>query len=874
MTTMLLDGSKSSTSNNSSMYIDVDLLSTSKLLPKTEMADKINLYKQYLKERNECNKYRLIFAINTVCSNVLFNRKTEIIDNEGSSATKAYVGDDEYKLVRNTTATHEKVSGSTLTYHCGFDIFNNHMLRSKEFLFVNKFNYFETNGVPTLSSNTIEDFNRDENGNVERLNVDVGTSTYRLSSHMYRTDNIMDFLECYKKQLKEKDGWFGFYNPTWLNSPNLSGNVVVNRLLNNISPCSFIDMYPDRTLFSFVPKYNEKRGRVEENWDYLLTYPYKNDYDKLRDINVTELKNEFVEYTDDGKLSGYNGTDELYDSLVTSVFIGKNYAKEYTNLGKEVITFTPMFKHNLHVGRYINLYCYNISSHTISVENIQIQSVGDSEGFDEDVTFSVLLENIKNFDENDDKNLYFYKQTENGIECDYYFRRYKVLEYNGELPKSNNSKLAFGRNIYGDNIAQLIYSDDIDINGLKDNLGRDLSELYLTVIKRNAGYKEWYENNNYTASTIEYSHCFGKVTSGLYLQDDYKDYNVKYLTNAGGFGPDGYEFEQIGYKKLDNEITKENIIASGDIIGNFVEFSRKNFEETVLSEVYYRFNTAQRETMNEKYQDISVDELINDDYDSIYKGANYSFNTEKNKLNKIDNGTTDGTTIHGNVAPEGYYYKPNFKIQLKDISDTLSEAQTILLNVNKSNSKIIHNTSSYTNFDYWEIVFKSPKKYNFEKGKQVCIYNRNTKETLFATIHIVEKDGVTVHAIFNADDNTVERSMSADEMLIFLEETIPTYAIYSEIRGTFIWREPMKISDSLSGSNLYDAPFANGAIYLQNNINLFLKRQDPENKYGLARPEEKMVKSIGSLSGISVWGKPKTDLRYLLVTDNNETNVC
>ena len=43
----------------------------------------------------------------------------------------------------------------------------------------------------------------------------------------------------------------------------------------------------------------------------------------------------------------------------------------------------------------------------------------------------------------------------------------------------------FARNIFNDAMYQLQYIDDIDINLLKDNLGRPLTEIYLTVIKKN-----------------------------------------------------------------------------------------------------------------------------------------------------------------------------------------------------------------------------------------------------------------------------------------------------------------------------------------------------------------------------------------------------
>ena len=38
-------------------------------------------------------------------------------------------------------------------------------------------------------------------------------------------------------------------------------------------------------------------------------------------------------------------------------------------------------------------------------------------------------------------------------------------------------------NIYSDDIAQILFNDDIEIGNLRDNLGREPSEIYLTIVK-------------------------------------------------------------------------------------------------------------------------------------------------------------------------------------------------------------------------------------------------------------------------------------------------------------------------------------------------------------------------------------------------------
>ena len=73
--------------------------------------------------------------------------------------------------------------------------------------------------------------------------------------------------------LKEENGWLGFINTSILRT------TKVNRIINYKKECAFIDMYPTREHYSFVPYFNEERKRLEKNWEYCLTYPFENVYD-------------------------------------------------------------------------------------------------------------------------------------------------------------------------------------------------------------------------------------------------------------------------------------------------------------------------------------------------------------------------------------------------------------------------------------------------------------------------------------------------------------------------------------------------------------------------------------------------------------------
>ena len=137
------------------------------------------------------------------------------------------------------------------------DIFNNHILRSSGFVAVSKMG---SSGDKTIF-NTIKDFQRDKDGNT----VVINNGSQNVNLHLYNADNLLTFKEAFRERLIEDDGWFGFTNTSLIDIPNVNvssvGMVTVNKVMNNNKACEFIDMFPDRSLYSFIPKINKYRNR-------------------------------------------------------------------------------------------------------------------------------------------------------------------------------------------------------------------------------------------------------------------------------------------------------------------------------------------------------------------------------------------------------------------------------------------------------------------------------------------------------------------------------------------------------------------------------------------------------------------------------------
>ena len=155
-----------------------------------------------------------------------------------------------YQSVRDT-----QLSKLGYVYHCGENIFNNHMLRNHSFKSVCK----DTGRHPYF--NTIEDFMRDIEGNTIQ-----DTITYPISSglgdrpdtplHLYKYDDLYTFDECREKRLVAGfDGWVGFRNKSNIKSFDEyrdADDMGLERVLAYAEGGDFIDMYPSRDLYSFI----------------------------------------------------------------------------------------------------------------------------------------------------------------------------------------------------------------------------------------------------------------------------------------------------------------------------------------------------------------------------------------------------------------------------------------------------------------------------------------------------------------------------------------------------------------------------------------------------------------------------------------------
>lgn len=967
MREVFLQSNNGEFSNDVESRVDFNLSTEVRLLPNENLVKDFSLSNQYNKERDECERFRLILGINPICSNVLYNAKTEIVINEGSSdsvvlcdcidggsinkqefANNAIntIEDINYlDAIRNTEYSHPNLGN--FTYHCGYDIFNNHMLRNKSYVHVNKIATSETEN-DGKSYNTIGDFLRDKNGKIiqQDINISKDKNGEKTKMHLYRVDSLLSMRQAFIERCEERDGWWGFINPTNVNIPNSDNtNYLINRLINNKSACDFIDLYPDRSLYSFIPKYNSFRNRLEKNWDYCITYPFENDYEKINDICG-------------GKKSS-----------IKVKFLKKNNIN-----GIEILECCSYFKHNLTRGDYIKIYFYDNNQFQSYEKLVKITSIGDSIGDNKERVFNINFNDINpiytfikekdNEGEKGDNGVqgpqgvqgsqgaagidsgeFFFKKVSNGNECQYYFRKFKKLKtIEGSNLKSDINKVAFGKNIYGDDIAQIIFTDDININGLVDNNNRPLSKVYFTVIKRNAGHNIWYEkyelnedgkiktDSPKNSEKIEYSHCFGKVTSGLDfsgMKEEPFDYNVHRLHNldfldklekvllsnkeeikigklsineknnvsigvtvgetektidlSGTTSDEVRTFLMWGDSVLKIPKTLEDNITIEDFeifYGDVVEYDVTRCKETIISNVYHRVNTAQRETFDICYRDIYQDKLEYDDYDKEVQGKDftvktYHLNDVESSISEKENDSIDSLSqgknlIFANIMPEGNFYNPHTQIDLKSEDSIISEAPAKLINYGEDKFNY--------DLEKCEVTIKSPTDYGFYKGDYIAFYNTNINNTIWGEIVKVDDNVILTIKLNEIDCKNISKESFIGSMRIlkayWSTNNVPIYAELSQKNRKFMWRKLLGQSELRQNDPLYEMTFANGRLYIEKNINFFLRRQDPFGKYGLSRPITSIIgkQYTCPTDDYAIQGSKQIDVTGVLYSINNYDN--
>ena len=222
------------------------------------------------------------------------------------------------------------------------------------------------------------------------------------------------------------------------------------------------------------------------------------------------------------------------------------------------------------------------------------------------------------------------KRLSDGVESKYYFRLFRKIKTRTSSVIEDDDydiyKLGFSENIFSDSITQFVFNEDIDVSNLTDNLGRPLSELYLTVIKTDS------------------NGLFTNISSGIetpFISNLNNSVTNTYLTSIPVINKihNGGQLPFPSHQPLELNISFNNTEFYGDV----VEYNDNELLEVVLGEVNHRFNTINRE---------SNPQLV-----------------------------TNTQTINLGPRQEGYYYKAHHLIRIRNFSSYIEQGDSIVENI-------------------------------------------------------------------------------------------------------------------------------------------------------------------------------------------------
>lgn len=887
---LALESNKSKKSVNKDFYQPLVFEKKSMAIPVSDVSNVINTYKVFDSEKDSSTKYRLNITLNPIMTNALTNKLSEITrKSDGAILT----GDTRLNAIQT-------IDDNVYDYKLGYDIFDNNFMR-----------------IDTFKTGTT-------------LNSFTGKDVY----------NVKTIESSIYNNIIEDNGWICLANKAKINGITM---------FKNIKPCEKIDLFPTRNHLLLKPIYcstiGSTGGELRDNWEYILTYPYENYTD---DILVTSIDN-------------INGIPTTNASIINE--------NEHRYL-----LITTVYKHGLKYNDVIKIKNSEIENN----KSYLVYDVGDINRNNKEYTFILDADKYTDLSTYDGLDCRIVRVI-NNVESQYYIRKFRKLpnfsDEQDEITEDNiNAKISemsttgstfqieayqpgFSRNIFNDSIYQLQYIDDVDTNIIKDNLGRPLSEIYFTIIKKNI----------IDDASNEPSNLFTKVMSGIDEPTGVTNFHNVRLING---------VNNTEYPLEDNICitgsTLDGTNQPNSFLGDIVEYNITTVKEVKLDDVKHRFNTIQREKKNDfVYSDIygdsanlllgtsftdglsnnrtnywypnhnptlsiensygiggttkllkiethgseinegilSLDEVI---YES---GVNYifSFYAKANEvlslgLVGISNlkmagftlttgwnrytlqfvgdglphnagfyiaGTTIGTfylagikseidisgatnwgpnpiessysfinkTIHIDELIEGYYYKPHYKIQLKNYSSVISSGKLEKLTpcsdfvsgATIEGDILLLETSQEEEISSLCLKFESIN--GLSTFDNIRITRNSDNKFINAKIIILSSLNNVISFKYNTSFFPTLSELHSDDYTIrkYSDNSIPLYC-QDTYDGNCLWRKTLKegtFDDESIRKNEFE--FTNGRFYVSESFNFYLKRQDPFGQYNMRR---------------------------------------
>jgi len=347
----------------------------------------------------------------------------------------------------------------------------------------------------------------------------------------------------------EKDGWVGYYN----DEPD------EDALQFNDNKSALCDFFP------FDPGYDRLRmldSDGKQNYLLKITYPFEK-----KDIQIVK--------------------NNLGITLKDGIPIIEQFEIEIN--GRMYVGFRTAMNHGLNQGDKIQLnnFIDLTANNTLNLDDkfYRVFKLGNQTNNKKLRTFIIDIDPSEigfNLGTSTVKRVVKDKPSQ------YYVRQYRSITV--DYKDYDLYPAAYGVTYFNDDVVAFNFKTDVNVKNLVDNLGRPLSELYLTIIKNDndsdptsVNSQYWLEQQQNLSSTIN-TRFWTPISGGYDLENDVNiNYNIRSYKDPNYVGSLYYE-----------NIDESDEFFDGDI----VEYNENELLERRLEVVYHRINTIYREFLN------------------------------------------------------------------------------------------------------------------------------------------------------------------------------------------------------------------------------------------------------------------------------------
>jgi len=455
----------------------------------------------------------------------------------------------------------------------------------------------------TISQNTQFELERSESniyrfyGNIKSL---VSNVLFNDNLKIYQRDGVTQSEKTDANQVIEVDGWFGYFDDDAETAQEYVSDAN-NYNDNKSSLCELIHFSPGPNRLRF----DDSDGK--QNYMLKITYPYE---------------------TDDIVLVNNTSGVSLKDGIN---IIG---AEERVMNERSYTSFRCVINHGLKKGDIVTLYGMGGLSDT----QHQVVELGDQINNQRERYFVLDIPVTESLNEINVQTTTF-KRTKDDVTSNYYVRKYKSLTT--DFKDYDLFPASFAESYFGDEEVAYNFTKDIDVSGLKDNLGRPLSELFLTIVKvdtdtsndfKDQYWKDLTKNNTNIPTDIR-DRFWTKIKGGFLTENDTSvNYNVRSISSDGGTYP------QFHFNNIDE--------SDNEFIGDISEYNSIELSERIIDPIYHRVNTIYRE----------------------YRKDIVNLKTTNDGGFEVDD------------LREGYIYRPHYRIKIREFAsyiETGDESQVI-----------------------------------------------------------------------------------------------------------------------------------------------------------------------------------------------------